>query len=85
MLAKICNGIVRQLKRSGLVVDSSRSLDVLAGGQIDARKPTKIEEVCLEFENLWRNQSYINTEDIPSVEDVKMQLKIFVRKMISSE
>lgn len=71
MLAKICKGIVRQLKRSGLVVGASRSLDILAGGQIDDRKQTKIEEICLEFENLWRNQGNINTENIPSVEDVK--------------
>lgn len=71
MLAKICNGIVRQLKRSGLVVGTSRSLDILAGGQIDDRKQTKIEEICSEFENLWRNQGNINIENIPSVEDVK--------------
>lgn len=71
MLAKICNGIVRQLKRNGLIVGASRSLDILAGGVIDDRKPSKIEEICSEFENLWRNQGKIDTDNIPSVEDVK--------------
>lgn len=71
MLAKICTGIVRQLKRSGSVVGTSRSLDLLARGQMDERSPTLIEEICSRFENLWRNQEKINIEGIPSVEDVK--------------
>ena len=53
MLSNICSKIIRQLRRNGIIIDSSSSIDILAGGKINERDIPKIEIIKNAFEESW--------------------------------
>ena len=71
MLSNICTKIIRQLKRNGIIINSSASVDILAGGRLEEKKVTKIEEIKKAFEESWNRKEKIDTTAIPTVESLK--------------
>ena len=76
MMSRICVGIIRQMKKLGLLVPS-RSLDVLSGGQYQEQKKLAIEEIKDAYEESWRKKSDVNITAIPTVDDLKEAIEDF--------
>lgn len=73
MLARTCSAIVRQMRKSGLIVPSA-SVGILSGTSAQNREPEKtpLEEVAEQFENSWRNPGIaVPVDRIPEVDSVK--------------
>ena len=71
MLSNICSKIIRQLRRNGIIIDSSSSIDILAGGKINERDIPKIEIIKNAFEESWNHSEEIDVASIPTVENLK--------------
>ncbi|MBL1222432.1 hypothetical protein JET18_16385 [Chryseobacterium sp. L7] len=71
MLALICSKIIRQLRKKGLLVNLSTSINVLSGGEYSENN-LRIENIKNEYESSWKNSEItINYDFIPSIDDFK--------------
>ncbi|MFI8651567.1 DUF4470 domain-containing protein [Bacillus amyloliquefaciens] len=73
MLSRICNEILRILRRTGRLSFIPSSLSVLSGqsGQLSFTEKTKIELISEQFEESWKNpKTHVDTEVIPTVDDL---------------
>ncbi|MEU0872185.1 ORC-CDC6 family AAA ATPase [Nocardia brasiliensis] len=84
MLAKICDRIIREARKHGLLMGKSGIFSSLAGEGDDDATATKLEALCTSLENSWKNESApieigsaIDPESIKdAVEDLCEQTKV---------
>lgn len=77
MLARICSAIIRGVKKQGLLLHLTESARVLAGrpAQSDADQ-SRMESIVEAYEDSWKTPGLsVNTNDLPSVDDVKFALE----------
>ena len=74
MLARLCNSIIRTLKKSGQLSPIPSSASILMGDtpNHDLIQQTRIEEIANDYEQSWMNPgTEVNTIGLPSIEDFK--------------
>jgi hypothetical protein len=73
MIARICNAILRALKKSGLVAGVSRNTAILSGSaEPDKEQNTRIEKIADSYENSWLEPNKpVDIAGLPDVEQLK--------------
>lgn len=74
MLARLCNSIIRTLKKSGLLSAMPSSISILTGDaqNHDLTQETRIEIIAKDFEQSWGNPgTEVDIIGLPSIEDFK--------------
>lgn len=73
MLSKICNEILRTLRKSGRLSFMPSGISVLSGqsGQLSFSEKSKIESISEQFEESWKNpKTHVDTQVVPTVDDL---------------
>lgn len=72
MLSIICGKILRSLRKYGLLATFSRSVSLLAGGEISNAGENRIDNIVNAFEKSWQNpQQQVDVSGLPSIDDFK--------------
>lgn len=71
MLSAICSKIIFQLKKYGFLVESSPSVDILAGGSYDEKSESRIDTIRKQYEDSWKRKTEIDISTVPTVDDLK--------------
>lgn len=74
MLARLCSAILKSLRQKGLLMPTSLSFAVLAGGVVpgDAGSPTRIEQLVQEYEMSYQSPGQnIDSRPVPDVQTLK--------------
>jgi hypothetical protein len=72
MLSIICGKIIRTLRRQGFLASVSRSVSIIAGGELMTDGENNVEKIMEAFESSWQSpDGEIDTSALPSVDDFK--------------
>lgn len=72
MLARLCERVVRSLKKRGLLAVAPQSISILTGGGETSDEPSPIEQIAEKFENSWQAPGQaVDLTGLPSVDDFK--------------
>lgn len=71
MLARICDRLIRSLGKSGMLLQTSRSLSILSGGNFSTETlSSRISTIVESYETSWKTpKGSIDVSGIPSIED----------------
>lgn len=76
MLARICDAVLRAVKKFGLMTGIPTSANILAGLPNDHLDTSKLEAIINSYEDSWRTPDVtVDASSLPNIEDIKASLE----------